>query len=83
MKLIPSPREENGNPFQYSFFFLIEGQLLYRILLFSVKPQQNQPYILAWKTPWIDEPHGLPSMGLQRVWTQLSDSMHEITHITY
>ena len=28
---------------------------------------------LAWKIPWIEEPGGLQSMGLQRVRTQLSD----------
>ena len=27
---------------------------------------------LAWKIPWIEEPGGLQSMGLQRVKTQLS-----------
>ena len=25
--------------------------------------------ILAWRTPWIEEPGGLQSMGLQKSWT--------------
>ena len=25
--------------------------------------------ILAWEIPWIDEPDGLQSMGLQKSWT--------------
>ena len=29
--------------------------------------------ILAWETPWIEEPGGLQSMGLQKSWTRLSD----------
>ena len=29
--------------------------------------------ILAWETPWIEEPGGLQSMGLQKSWTWLSD----------
>ena len=28
---------------------------------------------LAWKIPWTEEPGRLQFMGLQRVWTQLSD----------
>ena len=28
--------------------------------------------ILAWEIPWIEEPGGLQSMGLQKNWTQLS-----------
>ena len=30
--------------------------------------------ILAWETPWTEEPGGLLSMGLQECWTRLSDS---------
>ena len=29
--------------------------------------------ILAWKIPWVEEPGGLQSMGLQKSWTGLSD----------
>ena len=29
--------------------------------------------ILAWETPWIEEPGGLQSMGLQKSWTWLSN----------
>ena len=29
--------------------------------------------ILAWRSPWIEEPGGLQSMGSQKSWTQLSD----------
>ena len=29
--------------------------------------------ILAWEIPWVEEPGGLPSVGLQRVGPQLSD----------
>ena len=28
---------------------------------------------LAWKTPWVEEPDRLQSMGSLRVWTRLSD----------
>ena len=28
---------------------------------------------LAWKIPWTEEPGVLQSLGLTRVWTQLSD----------
>ena len=30
--------------------------------------------ILAWKIPWIEEPGGLESTGLQKNWTELNDS---------
>ena len=29
--------------------------------------------ILAWETPWTDEPGGLQSMGPQKSWTQPSN----------
>ena len=29
--------------------------------------------VLAWRISWIEEPGGLPSMGLQKSWGQLSD----------
>ena len=29
--------------------------------------------VLAWRTPWTEEPGGLQSMGSQRVWTRMSD----------
>ena len=29
--------------------------------------------ILAWETPWTEEPGGLQSMGSQKSWTRLSD----------
>ena len=29
--------------------------------------------ILAWETPWNEEPGGLQSMGSAKSWTQLSD----------
>ena len=29
--------------------------------------------ILAWRIPWTEEPGGLQTMGLQRVWHNLSD----------
>ena len=37
--------------------------------------------ILAWKIPWVEEPGGLQSMGLQKSWTGLSD--WECTHEPY
>ena len=30
-------------------------------------------FILAWRPPWTEEPGGLQSVGLQTVWTRLSD----------
>ena len=29
--------------------------------------------ILAWEISWTEEPGGLQSMGLQKIWAQLSD----------
>ena len=29
--------------------------------------------ILAWETPWTEEPGGLQSRGLQKSWTRLSN----------
>ena len=37
--------------------------------------------ILAWKSPWIEEPGGLQSMGPQRVGHDLSDWTYTHTHI--
>ena len=31
------------------------------------KEMATHSSILAWKKPWMEEPGGLPSMGLQRV----------------
>ena len=36
--------------------------------------------ILAWKTPWAEEPGGLQSMGSQKSWTWLSTLTHTHTH---
>ena len=30
--------------------------------------------LLAWETPWTEEPGGLQSMGSQKKWTQLSNN---------
>ena len=35
--------------------------------------------ILAWRTPWIEEPGGLQSMGLQRIWCDWRDLAHTCT----
>ena len=37
--------------------------------------------ILAWKTPWTEEPGGLQSKGLQKNWTRLSTQRH--THVVF
>ena len=34
---------------------------------------QPTPVILAWEIPWLEEPGGLQSMGLQKSWTRLSN----------
>ena len=45
------------------------------------KEMATHPNIFAWKIPWIEEPGGLQSMGLQRVgWTWLSKHTHTHTH---
>ena len=31
------------------------------------KEMATHPSILAWEIPWTEEPHGLQTMGLQRV----------------
>ena len=36
--------------------------------------------ILAWETPWTEEPGGLLPMGSQEGWTQLSNSTTTISH---
>jgi len=36
--------------------------------------------ILAWKTPWAEEPGGLQSMGSQKSWTWLNVHAHTHTH---
>ena len=36
------------------------------------KEMATHSSILAWRIPWTEEPGRLQSMGLQRVWTQLS-----------
>ena len=33
----------------------------------------TQTSTLAWKIPWMEDPGGLQSMGLQKNWTRLSD----------
>ena len=38
--------------------------------------------ILAWRTPWTEEPGGLQSMGLQS-WTQLSTCVRAHTHAAH
>ena len=38
------------------------------------KEMPTHSNILAWEIPWTEEPDGLQSMGLQKSWTQLSDS---------
>ena len=35
--------------------------------------------ILAWRTAWIEEPGGLQSMGLQRIWRDWRDLAHTCT----
>ena len=37
------------------------------------KEMATHSSILAWETPWTEEPGGLQSMGLQKSWTQLRD----------
>ena len=37
------------------------------------KEMATRPSVLAWKTPWTEEPGGLQSMGLQKSQTRLSN----------
>ena len=37
------------------------------------KEMATHSSILAWGIPWTEEPRGLPSMGLQKSWTRLSN----------
>ena len=40
--------------------------------------------ILAWKTPWTEDPGGLQSIGLQRVGQDLASArMHTCMHSTF
>ena len=38
--------------------------------------------ILAWRTPWTEEPSGLQSMGLQKSWTRRRDLAHTYTYLS-
>jgi len=37
------------------------------------KEMATHSSILAWESPWMEEPGGLQSMGLQKSWTSLSN----------
>ena len=37
------------------------------------KEMATHSSILAWRSPWTEEPGGLQSMGSQKSWTPLSD----------
>ena len=37
------------------------------------KEMATHSSILAWEIPWVEDPGGLQSMGLQKNWIQLSD----------
>ena len=37
------------------------------------KGMTTQSSILAWRTPWTEEPGGLESMGSQKSWTGMSN----------
>ena len=37
------------------------------------KEMATHSSILAWETPWTDEPGGLQSIGLQKIHTELSN----------
>ena len=45
----------------------------YLSMLYSEKAMTPHSSTLAWKTPWMEEPGGLQSMGLLRVGTRLSN----------
>ena len=40
------------------------------------KHMANLSSIFAWEIPWIEEPGGLQSMGLQRVWHDWATNTH-------
>ena len=44
------------------------------------KDMATDSSILAWKIPWTEKPDRLQSMGLQKNWTQLSDSV-QFSHV--
>ena len=39
----------------------------------------TQSSILAWRTPWTEQPGGLPFTGLQRVRHKCSDIAHNLS----
>ena len=41
------------------------------------KEMATHPSILAWRTPWTEEPGGLQSMGSQRVGPDLVTQLHQ------
>ena len=47
------------------------------------KEKATHSSILSWKTPWTEEPGGLQSIALQRVWRDWSDLAYSIYTYTY
>ena len=74
-----SPGEGNGNPLQYSCVSLVFQMIknlpaMQETWVQSLggedpleKEMETHSGILAWESPWIEEPGGIQSMGLQRV----------------
>ena len=62
-------------------FFIVFGFFGWRLLPihYYLKPLEKEmatlPNILAWRTPWTEEPGGLQSMGLQE-----SDMTEQLNH---
>ena len=47
------------------------GKMVLKNLLTGQQWRNGHSSILAWLTPWTEEPGGLQSMGSQKSWTQL------------
>ena len=79
------PGEENDNPRQYSWGFLVQRikslpakrETQVRVSLGREDPLEKgmatHSGILACKMPWTEEPGGLQFCGVAESWTQLSD----------
>ena len=44
------------------------------------KEMATHSSILAWRIPWTEEPGGLQSIGLQKIWTQQSMHTHSFIY---
>ena len=62
---VEKPQKNYLVPFSQAM--LGEGLILEFSIVFKEKAMATHSSTLAWRIPWMEEPSGLQSMGLQRV----------------